>query len=278
MASNDQEPREEPREELCDSFEIELSELSGAESRSILQFWRARLPGAIGAPDQRRRRLFRVLVMATILSLVLINTLDLSEYLPNDLFFFVPSGHSGSAQTAQAKDSSWFALRQRPLHLPKLAPGDPCPVTPLTLMGTEASKFEGLGDSTIFAAAPAVDADGVQHLVRNPFARLANTYQGELVTWYLQLPRGQGVMIRGHQLDGPNPILFDGGIAQPSFDNYPLDGRALPELLIASIPEHGSPVSMWPSVTRLTSSGCYAYQIDTPTKTMVLVFQAVLEP
>lgn len=264
-------------EELEDDFEIEFSQITGSSRHPAIPFWSARSPDMASTSGQRRRRYSRIAALVAIISLVLINSLTLSGIFPVGLPF-VSSTLSGEGMTAHAAGDSWFMLRQRPLHLPTLTNGAACPVTPLSKLREQLRTVTGIGDSTVFVATQYMDANGVQRPVRSNFFHLADTYRGELVTWYLKFPDVESVLIRGTQLDGPNPLLFDGGIEQANFDRNYMGGRTLPELLLSSDPSHGSPVASWTTITRVASSGCYAYQIDTPTKTMVLVFEAAVAP
>ncbi|HEU5349698.1 MAG TPA: hypothetical protein VFU63_13890 [Ktedonobacterales bacterium] len=273
MASFDQHESE-------NSFEIEFSQLSDARRHLVIPFWRARGLDATATSGERRRRYSRMATLVAIVALVLINSLSLaglSQFFPASLPL-VSTSLSNNSLTAHASGFSWFKLRQRPLHLPALSKGEACPVTPLTHTVIQLRPVTGIGNGTVFATTQNMDADGVQRPVRSDFFHLASTYRGELVTWYVRLPDVEPVLIRGAQLDGPHTLLFDGGIEQPNFDRNFMGGRTLPQLLISSNPSHGSPVASWTTVTRVASSGCYAYQIDTPSKTVVLVFRAIVEP
>lgn len=270
MASFDQDTPE-------DSFEIEFSQLPGTFQRFAPRVWSARAPDTMTTVSERRRRYSRVAVLVAVLSLVIVNTFSMSGIFSAGLLF-----GSGSVAdeglTAHASGYSWFALRRRPLHLPTVAPGMPCPVTPLTTFHNQLQAVVGIGDSSIFVATQNMDANGVQRPVRSDFFHLAKAYRGEIVIWYLRLPQVESVLIRGAQLDGPHVLLFDGGIEQPNFDRNYLGGRTLPQLMLSSTTNRGSPVATWTTVTRVSSSGCYAYQVDTPTTSMVLVFEAIVEP
>lgn len=262
--------------ELEDSFEIEFSQLPGASRRLALPFWRARQPDVASTSGQRRRRYSRVATLVAIACLVFINSFDLTAILPAGLPLVSTSLSDGL--TAHAAGYSWLKLRQRPLRLPTVASGALCPVTPLSQLKTITSTVTGIGDSSIFVETLNVDANGVQHPERSNFVRGRTTWRGEIVMWYLHLPNIQPVLIRGEQLDGTGVLRFDGGIEQPNFTYNIMGGKLLPDLLISNTPDHGSPISSWVSITRIEHSGCYAYQVDTPNKSVVLVFRAEVVP
>ena len=265
------------QDELDDTFEIELSQLPGSMRRPVIPLWNARLPGTMASPEARRRRYSRLAALLAVCCLVLINSLDLSGLLPAGLPL-VSTSLSNNGLTARASGYSWVALRQRPLRLPTVASGAACPVTPLSQITVRLRTIKGIGDSTIFSAAQNMDEQGVLRAVRSSFFHYAADFRGVLVTWYIRLPDVEPIYIRGAQLDGKHILRFDGGIEQPNYSRNLLGGSTLPQLLISSTPKQGSPVATWSSITRIQSSGCYAYQVDTPSKSMVLVFKAVVDP
>jgi len=273
MGANDQEAPE-------DSFELEVSQLPGAASGPAILWtpsWRARQPDAVSTAGERLRRYSRSAALVAIACLILINSLNLAQFFSVDLSL-TSSPRSGPRLTAHTTGVGWFALGKQPLHLPTLLSQASCQVTPTTTLTIGTRTIRGIGDSSIFASTQNVDADGVQHPQRSNFFRGRTTWQGELVTWYLNLPTVEPIYIRGAQLDGPNILLFDGGIQQPNFANNLMNGSKLPQLLISNTSNRGFPTSSWLTITRISHSGCYAYQVDTPTRSMVLVFKAVLQP
>ena len=272
MASFDQEELDtlEESDESENSFEIEFGPLASAFRRPEIRLWRGRAFDAARPSGLRRRRYSRIAALVAVLCLVLINSFNLTDMLPAGL----PLVSSDNHTTAQAAGTSWFDLRARALHLPALKPGEACPVTPVTKLLIQLQTVTGMGDATIFVSSSSVDKNGVQHPQPGNFTHLASTYRGVLATWYVRLPEIEPVLVRGAQLDGPGVIRFDGGIEQPKFSDNLLNGRTLTELLIASNPSQDAPVTTWTTVTRIASSGCYAYQVDTPASSVVLVFRA----
>lgn len=267
-------------EALEDSFELEVTQLPGASSDPAIPWlpsWRARQPDVVSTAGERLRRYSRSAALMAIACLILINSLNLAQLFSADLSL-TSSPLSGPRLTAHTTGIGWFALGKQPLHLPTLLSQASCPVTPTTTMTVGAHTIRGVGDSSIFASTQNVDANGVQHPQRSNFFRGRTTWQGELVTWYLNLPTVEPIYIRGAQLDGRNILLFDGGIQQPNFANNLMNGSMLPQLLISNTSTRGSSVASWLTITRISHSGCYAYQVDTPTRSMVLVFKAVVQP
>jgi hypothetical protein len=268
------------QEALEDSFELEVSQLPGTSPGPVLPWmpqWHARQPDVIFTAGERLRRYSRGAALVAIVCLILANSLNLTQLFSADLSL-TSAPISAPRLTAHTTGTGWFALGKQPLHLPTLLSQSSCPVTPMTTLTVGSRTVRGIGDSSIFASTPNADANGVQHPQRSNFFRGRTTWRGEIVTWYLNLPTVEPVYIRGAQLDGPNILLFDGGIQQPNFANNLMNGSMLPQLLISNTSNRGSPVSSWLTITRISHSGCYAYQVDTPTTSLVLVFKAVIQP
>jgi hypothetical protein len=96
---------------------------------------------------------------------------------------------------------------------------------------------------------------GAEH---QPYAGWAGTKALWTVPRY-----GGPVLIRGRQLDGPNPLGFDVG---PGWT-----WSVLPEIRLVG-PEPG----LHPAATFVRSPGCYAYQVDTVRSSYLIVFEARL--
>ena len=92
-------------------------------------------------------------------------------------------------------------------------------------------------------------------------------WYGEKVFWFA-LPSYRGrFLIRGRQLDGPNPVGFDGG------------RRPHDELRVEpydSVGWTGQPYRSRgiPSSVRILATGCYAFQIDGTTFSRIVVVSA----
>lgn len=180
-----------------------------------------------------------------------------------------------------AADPAWQGLAQRPLHLPTLAPGAPCPTTPGHV--TRPDLGIGLGTGPVylilgqFPAAPAqVEHEQTQgHL---HYLSTGNAGWGGMKVLWVIAPSYQGfVLIRGHQLDGPHAVGFNGGLDQAAgLDPGDLTAPPRPSLrLVAPVPGETDHWVNWPSETRVQAPGCYAYQLDGSHLSAVIVFQAL---
>lgn len=92
-------------------------------------------------------------------------------------------------------------------------------------------------------------------------------WSGTKRVWLLDTRRVGRVLLRGHQLDGPNEVRFVYG--RPSFNAVNLL-NPVSEMQLEGWRDY-------PSLTRLRSPGCYAYQIDGRTFSRLIVFEARLE-
>lgn len=162
----------------------------------------------------------------------------------------LPFGASGS--------DPWTKLR-RPLHVPHLAPGAPCPVTPAT--STKFGLAQGKGPVWPVLGFPQLN---FFYPVLPQQGFYPSNWGGNKILWIARRYRGP-VLIRGAQLDGPNALRFG------------LDHVPTKEMRLTSV--GGSSPGGWqnrPSTTRLRAPGCYAWQVDGTMFSRIIVFKAVL--
>jgi hypothetical protein len=154
-----------------------------------------------------------------------------------------------------------WSILYRPLYVPRLAAGDPCPVSSLAT-GVD---FAAFGVRPGYGPGPAYpigfDAGTTLRLRWTEGDATAWPWGVQKVLWFVH-PRYAGpLLIRGRQLDGPNLIRFDRGLKPPAEiriePNRSPDGRGRP------------------SSTRLLTPGCYAYQLDGTSFSRLVVFRAV---
>lgn len=150
---------------------------------------------------------------------------------------------------------------RRPLQLPVLAPGRPCP----TSQARQVTPAFGLavGDGPVYPVLDAQQADGAY--------RYGDTEQDGgwyyIKTLWIAAPNYSGpVLIRGRQLDGPDEVRFEWGADPAAELRLPAD-------------EAGGSVAVpgwrsWNGFTRLRAPGCYAVQVDGIDFSVVIVFQA----
>jgi hypothetical protein len=175
-------------------------------------------------------------------------------------------GSSASPATSSPRDATVADLRERPLHIESLAAGAACPTS--RLRKTSPEYGPGLGDGPVYPLG--FSKRGVLRFSYPPpknsiFA--GSAWGGQKVLWVSDAEYGGPILIRGHQIDGLNPLQFGQGSAEllrelafegPSADNY---------------------IGGWrdfPSYTRLRAPGCYAYQVDGAAFSDVIVFKAAL--
>jgi hypothetical protein len=163
-----------------------------------------------------------------------------------------------------ASETPWAKLH-RPLHLPRLAAGAPCPVSRIDRrIDWERVKFPGspgIGRGPVY---PGLGSSGGR-LTATPDVQYGGPWAGGKVFWYVRPSYRGRALIRGHRLDGSQSLGFNGG------------RRPVRELRI----ERGITVS-WegqpsgsrgiPSSVRARSPGCYGVQIDGTTFSRVVVF------
>lgn len=178
-----------------------------------------------------------------------------------------------AAETGGGASNPWPKLH-RPLHLPTVAPGARCPVSP-----SSHANFAMYGVVNGIGPGPAypigfVQPGSILDFIYPPdrsseFA--GSTWGGQKVLWFV-MPSYRGpVLVRGGRLDRPGVLRFERGELPPR------ELRIQP-FANGGYPSDAQPVGQryQPSYTRLRAAGCYAYQIDGTSFSRVIVFRAVI--
>lgn len=151
-------------------------------------------------------------------------------------------------------------LRQRPLEIPSLAAGAACPTTP--------------AQRVVDALAPAL-GDGPVYAVLNAGVMLSYvsadnfySYQwGGQRTYWVVPPGFKGqVLVRGRQVGGANAVGFGNGV----LPNRELDLTAPTDTIFSA----SGGWAYATAITRVRAPGCYAFQVDGATFSLVIVFRA----
>jgi hypothetical protein len=157
----------------------------------------------------------------------------------------------------------WAALR-RPLRVPRIAPGAPCPASaprrsvPPAVSAVVSPAF---GPGPAYPTLDLSSGRAVVVLVWPPTEPPYLGWAGTKVLWTVPTYPG-AVLVRGRQLDGPNRVGFDLG---PGWTR-----RVLTEIRLAEGPTLG----LRPAATFVPTPGCYAYQVDTLRSSYRIVFEA----
>lgn len=177
-----------------------------------------------------------------------------------------------SQRTATAEAAIWTMLEQRPLRLPALAPGSPCPVTPGRQIDPAFGPAAGTGP--VFAVG--IGPDGVLPYVdpaRWAGGGTGTTWGGGSIYWAIREYRGP-ILVRGRQLDGPHAVQFNGGLDQRN-NPGPNLAAAPPIPMLRLLIGAGNPWSTAISNARMQVPGCFGLQVDGQTFSETIVFQAV---
>jgi hypothetical protein len=152
-------------------------------------------------------------------------------------------------------DPRVFARLRRPLHLPRLAPGAPCPRSHVRRAAPKSDSAFPLGAGPVFPNVGSPDG----------FAGL----RGDIVKggWYFHktlwaiAPRYRGpVLVRGRQINGSGQVRFGLRIEELRFPAVPAQTRG-----------------HWrytPTSTVLRGAGCFGYQIDGANFSEIVAFRA----
>jgi hypothetical protein len=172
----------------------------------------------------------------------------------------------GLVQPANASDS-WRKLH-RPLHLPRLAAGEACPVSPID-QRVDWERINifggpGLGLGPVY---PGLGDD--RHLTtRGP---AADGWFSDKVFWYVKPSYRGRALIRGRRLDGPGSVHF---VRSRHTDGLPRELH-ITRHEIGSWTGQPPPGSRGvPSGLSIRASGCYGVKIDGTRFSRTIVFTA----
>jgi hypothetical protein len=139
----------------------------------------------------------------------------------------------------------WRGLLRRPLRIPTIAAGTPCP----------ADSSNGPGP-----AYPTLSIENGRATLPYLVGWGYDGWDGTKLLWTVPHYRGPYI-VRGRQLDGPGVLRFDQG---PNWTN-----KLHPELRLV-----GPYADLNPAATFLQGPGCYAYQVDGRGFSYTIVFAA----
>jgi hypothetical protein len=153
---------------------------------------------------------------------------------------------------------------RRPLEVPKLSVGTPCPVSDSREISPAFAP--GLGPGPVYPVGLGADATLPFEYPPAPNSQFAGSeWGGEKTLWIADPDYTGPILIRGRQVDGPSEVRFDVGAGKP------LDELQLPPDYAA---DYSGGWRNFPSHTRLRTAGCYAYQVDGDGFSIVIVFRA----
>jgi hypothetical protein len=173
----------------------------------------------------------------------------------------IGAGLAFAASASSATVDPWAKLR-RPLHIPHLAAAARCPVTGASSVSADFGPAQGPGPVYAIGGGP----------LRFIYPALPTqvwypSQWGGNKVLFVGSPTYEGpVLIRGRQLDGTHEVRFGG-------QHVPALELRLTQAGATSPTWTGRE---WPSYTRLRSAGCYGWQIDGMTFSIVIVFKAVV--
>jgi hypothetical protein len=212
--------------------------------------------------DQRSRKglwVRLVLTMAVILApLGYLISQQSPDLLPNIVAMFTPPTPAPIPTATQIPLAT--ILRARPLRLPTLPAGSVCPVTPARTVNPGIA--EAAGDGPVYLVDP-------HETILFLFAQTANSqvWAAQDGVIFLVRPGVEGdVLVRGHQVDGPNDVRFGRG-------NEP-DAELIFKTPAQARLSTDNDWSVSFNTMRLRQSGCYAIQVDSETASSVIVFSA----
>lgn len=234
-------------------------------------------PGVASWPPRRGlSRRARTLVAALVL-LALLATLAVVTPLGHQVMAFVtgtpaPIASSNSTIATGEGDigAQWQPLARRPVRVPHIVSGAPCSVSPVQQFSVGYGPGLGAGPVYPFPFA----TDGRIEGFEPPSPGQPEGRSLTMLLWAVPNTGAYPVLVRGARVDGNDPIYFNGGMAQIS---NAADWRTVPQLSALELQGFQYSASNWtvyPSYVRLRAPGCYAFQLDAPSFSRVLIFRA----
>jgi len=169
-------------------------------------------------------------------------------------------------------DYWWEGLRRRPVNVPSLPPGKPCPTSSangdLARIGTHpAIRGPAWGPGPAYPWGLGDEGAPVLRFEYPPRGVWAESgWTGSKVLWVIASSYHGPVLVRGRQLDGPDEVRFQNG--RPGFTRETAL-RPPAELRLT-----GPETRANPATTRVRAPGCYAYQVDGRRFSYLIVFEA----
>jgi hypothetical protein len=173
------------------------------------------------------------------------------------------------AHQAGAENSTWSCLRSRQLRVPVVSADSACP-TSASSGDLRKRGFDGFGPA--WGSGPAypliygaVDLAEPILVFTDPSPRRGTAdprmWGAGKVIWVVEPTYSGPLLVRGRKLDGTKRVFFQSG--EPTF----IGRTPEPELRLRGQGGH-------PSITRVSAPGCYGYQLDGPSFTKIIVFEA----
>jgi hypothetical protein len=153
---------------------------------------------------------------------------------------------------------TWPMLAGRPLRLPGVSHGSPCPVT--VAQSISAGLGPALGAGPIYAVMP-------NRLALRPESRSPDGWYQVRVIWVSTQVYAGTAIVRGARLDGSGDLAFG-----PSTDGTDAELH-LPSQAFVYSPGVPREWRQWPSELSIRDPGCYGLQVDAETFSEVIVFE-----
>lgn len=170
------------------------------------------------------------------------------------------------------------AALRRPLRLPRLAAGEPCPVSgsrQFAAGGGFSSAFQAFGPGPFYLTGSSeVSFD---YPPPSNSTEAGTGWGGAKVIWAVDSTYNGPLLIRGAQIDGRNGLRFDHYLGSVGYSGTGTgDGKAYPELAYPAATGTAA-LRTYPSVIRLQAPGCYAIQVDGTGFSEQVIFAARLD-
>lgn len=180
-----------------------------------------------------------------------------------------------AAQLAPADlNSVWPSLWQRPVRLPSVAIGQPCPATPGRSFTEGYGPGLGSGPVFLLLSGPS-DGTLLAQALRGIGGRTIG-WSSQQVRWVVHPLYHGPVLVRGARIDSAGALQFNGGLDQPMDPSQLIVAPGLTHLRLVGDSSYGAPWIAWNTYLRVREAGCYAVQVDGLSFSEMIVFRVTL--
>jgi hypothetical protein len=219
-------------------------------------------------PHPARRPIFLLFIFLGIALMLLAGCSGGSAALSPTAVSTSPTAASTASGTPAAE---WASLEGKPLHLPMLSPGAACPVTPAQQHVAPDHQY-AFGSGPVYLVAEALQPT-VTFLDAGS-SDPGSAWKISKVFWEVAAAYAGPAIIRGGQIDGTHQVGFNGGLGQTAGNTQGT------EPILRDLRLLGDPAGQWKTYltfARIQSPGCYAFQIDGPGFSSIIVVQATVQ-
>jgi hypothetical protein len=182
-----------------------------------------------------------------------------------------PGSRSGQQAATLTPAHTLTELHQRPMHLPTVAAGTPCPISASHSYPAGAGfsdSYTAVGDGPFTMTGNGMVQVNFSHPTNDAYT--GTGWPGMKVIWRVSQDYQGPVLLRGAKVDGAGALRFDHYLGAVGGDGQP-DSTAFADVAYDTSGA-ARVVYTYPGAVRVQSAGCYAVQVDGTNFSDIIVF------